>query len=91
MAATNPLAEAQLGLTGFSRTEDERVTTTILGEVGGVRVYLRQITTASPTGGTIEFCQRCWTDIDTGITTCVPITCPKTQTPLPTPDKPIKT
>ncbi len=87
MAATNPIAEAQLGLAGFSRTEDEHVTITILGEVGGVRVYLRQSTAA---GGTVEFCQRCWVDVDSGITTCVPIACPKPQNPFPAPDKTIK-
>jgi hypothetical protein len=69
--STQPRAD----LTGYSKTEEVRVTTTILGEVGGVQVFLRR--QAAP-GGTIEFCQRCWTDIKTGITTCVPIDCPKT-------------
>lgn len=90
MAATNPHAEDQLGMAGFSRTEDEHVTTTILGEVSGVRVYLRQVTTASTAGRTVEFCQRCWVDVDSGITTCVPIPCPKPQKPFPAPDKAIE-
>jgi hypothetical protein len=68
-------------LVGYSRTEDVRVTETILGEAGGARILLRRQTSALPTGETVEFCQRCWIDIKSGVTTCVPIPCPKSTGP----------
>ena len=53
------------------------VTVTVLGEEAGVRVFLRKEVRRHPElEDQFEYCQRCWTDLKTGTTTCVPITCP---------------
>ena len=74
------LKHSGIELKGYTRTDDSQITTTVLGEFEGVRIVEQRI---KPGGGTIEYCERCWVDVRTGVKTCVPIACPPARSTNP--------